>query len=595
MHFRTRMILIYTVFVAILAAILAAWYSTYSFKQYKENEYRNLELLSGQLSEQLEETVKPMKFITNYLLSDMDVLDALRTLAAVDSGNGVKLRYSETAKAAIRSKIYSDYIMNNFYRVIVYNQLGDVIANNNYYTLVTDPQKTIDDLSWLNQIKGSRGTPVLLGPHTDDWGAIKKPEVYSIVKEIQGKNLGYIEVQKVTSSLGDLLAVPKEGIRVVVVINGKEFLYTSEVKDRNAHYISLANENLQGIVEASNPYSRENEIVSIHHSGEEGISVLVIEDTRIMSREAAYITPMTILIAGIFFMSSLIFVFVATTLLTKPIRSLVALMENTRIENLEEEIVFDKTNDEFEALNKSYQKVLNRLNEAIIKEKRMSLLQLQAQFDLLQTQVNPHFLYNVLNVISNKGIMSGDESICEICDSLAAMLRYSTNNKKRYASIAEEMEYLTKYFYLLKSRYEYKIEYAIDLAEEIKEQIVPKIFFQQVVENSINHGFKKSTGIMKIEITGWKTGLRWFVSVKDNGQGFGQETILHLNKMMSTTYEKLMKERNNMELEIGGMGIINMYARLLLLYGEDITLELMNQDGGAKVLLSAPMGKIKEV
>ncbi len=175
----------------------------------------------------------------------------------------------------------------------------------------------------------------------------------------------------------------------------------------------------------------------------------------------------TILIVGCFFIISMAFVIIISRRLTKPIHELRTFMEHTQIENMDKTFRLEMPNDEIEALNKSYQNVLKRLQEAIVKEKRMAILQLQAQFDSLQAQVNPHFLYNVLNVISNRGIISGDETICEICGSLAAMLRYSTNTKERYATICEELNYLEQYFYLLKSRYQHKISFKIQVEEEI--------------------------------------------------------------------------------------------------------------------------------
>ena len=595
MHFRTRMILTYASFVTVVAVILGAWYNTYSFKQYKDNEYRNLELLAEQLSDQFDENVKPMKLITNYLLSDMDVLDALRTLAVDNSRSTVKLRYIEGARSIIRSQIYSDYMMNNFYRVIVFNQQGYVVANDNYAAKVIDSTKNIHDLKWLDKLPQKKGAPVLIGPHKDDWGLLENPEVFSIVKQIQGSNMGYIEIQKKISSLKPLFELPKEGLRVVVVTAGQEILYMSQKDTYSDYYLELARQKSKGIIETKNPYTQDDEIVSVYHSDESDATVLVIEDMKVMMKEASYITTMTIQIASIFFIISLIFVFIVSRHLTKPIQELRTFMENTHIENLEEKMPFNATNDEFEALNKSYQRVLDRLNEAIVKEKRMSLLQLQAQFDLLQAQVNPHFFYNVLNVISNKGIISGDESICEVCDSLAVMLRYSTNTRNRYATIAEEMEYLESYFYLLKSRYEHKIHCTIDIPDEIQDQVIPKILFQQVVENSVNHGFVNSTDVMKIEMRGWLNDSRWYIEVRDNGQGFEEDTIEKLKEKMHDVRRKLTKERSNVELGIGGMGIINMYARLLLLYDNDLTFELSNKEKGASVIIGAPMEKVKEV
>ncbi len=593
MHFRTKMIIIYASFVTVVAVLIGAWYQSYSFRQYTENEYRNMDLLAQQLSDQFDETVKPMKFVTSYLLSDMDVLDALRTLANVDSGNTLKLRYKEQAKTDIRTKLYSVYIVNNFYRVVIFNQLGDVISNNNNFESKIDATKTIEDLPWIGRMEGNRGDLVLMGPHLDDWGLKNQPMVYSVVKAVQGQNLGFIEVQKRLDTLDELFQVPKSGIKVMVVLENGELLYTNQTGNLDAYYKEIAINSDEGTGEYTNPQLKK-EIVSICRSKESGATLLVIEDLEAVRKEAAYITPITVMIAGIFFLISIGFVLAASAHLTKPIRKLTDLMESTHIDSLDEKLEFEPTHDEIEVLNQSYQQVLFRLNKSMIKEKRLSLLQLQAQFDLLQTQVNPHFVYNVLNVISSRGITRGDESICEMCASLAAMLRYATNTKNRTATLAEEMEYLEQYFYLLKARYIHKLEYSIHLDEAIRNQVIPKVLFQQIVENSINHGFENMTDTMRVEVCGFKQDDRWFVLIRDNGKGFEADAIESLKKKLGEIRNKLTKDREHVELEIGGMGIVNMYARLVLLYGDELTFELLNEANGACVIIGAPLENNRE-
>lgn len=588
MRFRTRMIIIYTCFVGVIAIGLGIWFSTYSFKQYKINEYRNLELLASQSSNQFEETIKPMRFVANYLLSDKDVLDALKTLAKVDVAIDSNSHYREEARAVIRSKIYSDYIMTNYYRVIVFNQLGDTIANKNYHDTLIDPYRNICDLKWIDEMADNHGEPVLIAPHVDDWGLINQPSVYSIVKAVQGSNMGYIEVQRREDTLEELFKVPKEDIYIAVVLPDGEFLYSSKNGKFNDYYSKLAMQQKTGTMEIENA-DHKKEIISIHYAEEIGVYVIVKEDLASMQKEAFYIIPFTLLLIGIFAIIALLFVYVISTFLTKPIRKLKELMESTDLECLGTKIDFDVSNDEIQALNQSYQRVLLRLNEGVIKEKRLSLLQLQAQFDLLQAQVNPHFFYNVLNVISNKGVINGDESICEICGCLSGMLRYATNTKIRVAKIADEIEYLKSYFYLLKSRYEHKIEFSIEIDEMIKEQIIPKILFQQIVENSVNHGFENFSGIMRIEITGFQENGRWHICIKDNGSGFDDSSMIILNQKMTEVYKKLLEEDQSIEMEIGGMGIVNAYARLLLLYKSDVIFKISNGHQGAQVMIGAPI------
>lgn len=86
----------------------------------------------------------------------------------------------------------------------------------------------------------------------------------------------------------------------------------------------------------------------------------------------------------------------------------------------------------------------------------------------------------------------------------------------------------------------------------------------------------------------------WYVKIHDNGQGFSGEALHELQKKMESTRRKLLLDRNNMEMEIGGMGLINTYARCLLLYSDSLIFELKNMRGGAEVTIGAALRNGKE-
>lgn len=271
----------------------------------------------------------------------------------------------------------------------------------------------------------------------------------------------------------------------------------------------------------------------------------------------------------------------------KPIRLLQTFMENIQLNNMQAEIPEKISNDEIEALYISFQDLLRRLDESIVKERRLSVLQLQSQFDLLQAQVNPHFIYNVLNVISNRGIENDDEVICDICSDLAGMLRYSTNTKEKYATVEEEKQYLEKYLGLLKYRYDYKLTYEIKIEATVYDKMLPKIVIQQIVENSITHGYAASADIIRITIEGYEDEKGWHIRVCDNGCGVSEVTLAGIDRSMEEIRRKLRENREHVEMEIGGMGLVNTYARLYLLYADTLMLKICSNEGnGTEVVLS---------
>ena len=220
---------------------------------------------------------------------------------------------------------------------------------------------------------------------------------------------------------------------------------------------------------------------------------------------------------------------------------------------------------------------------------------MQASFDSLQAQVNPHFIYNILNVLSNRGLIDGDDEICEICDSIASMLRYSTSTLKRTATIKEELEHVRNYLLLMKKRFEHRLKFNIDTDPEIYGETIPKIVLQQIVENSINHGFESLQTTMEIGIRGYMSDGWWFIEIMDNGQGFEPHILDELRTRMESIREDISSTEPYTGFAIGGMGLLNTYARMLLIYNRQFEFMLDNVDGGgARVTIGGVLGQ-KEI
>lgn len=589
-HFRTKIMISYSLLVLILAFVIGIGFGRYNTSNFQKNEYENLKMMTEKISSQLGVSIKQMKFISEYLLSDIEVLDALLTLSTAKQDNPLASSYIKEAKETIQLRLNSYYIIKNFHRVLVYNDFGNVISGENYGTMRINEDVKLNELKWLPKVTNVKGEPILIGIHEDEWAAYDKKKVFSLVREIQGLSMGYIEVQQDADKLVEIFSTSREDIDVIAVQTNGDILYSNIQLDnyQKEYYSNLALDNIRGINKFKNPETKEIEVISSLYSDETKVTVLLVENLATINKAMSYTTLITISITLIILILSLTYIFLLSGVLTKPLRQLTEQMEKTELETLDVKIIYDKSdNNEIESLSNAYQRMTNRLNDAIIKERKQSTLQLQAQYDLLQAQVNPHFIFNVLNVISYRGIKNKDEVICDMCQNLAEMLRYSTNNKERESKIVHEVEYLNRYLYLLKQRYDHKFEYEIYIDDSIKNQIVPKVLIQHIVENSINHGFNDVDKVMKINIEGWREKGWWYISIKDNGQGFSNEAKGNIEKKMKEVRDLLLYGEKNIELEIGGMGLINSYARLLLLYKNDFVFDILSDGKGSNVTIGA--------
>ena len=586
MKFRTKLILGFSIVIFFISAILGIVCYNYNSKRLSEKAAQSLKFYSRQTAANVDFTVDSMKHVTDYILSEQDMLNAMKTLPKYyEKGNygfGKTIKHNDLLDT-LNIGLAMYYIDSNFYRVIIFNEFGDVASSTNNGSKLTNKARNTSDIKWLDSAARMHGKPILIAPHMDGWGIRESEEVFSLARKVQGGDFGYIEVQYATDELKDIFEIPDSDIKVVAFLPGGEILYQSEgLTDDLVSYIKKHPEvtKMDSITVSSDTSMWASEI-----SDNYGIRVVALEEkTEIIAGMKEAVMIALGMAIGCFVISMGVVIFIASKL-SRPLTVLKDQMENTGIENMDAELVVPNTDDEVQAVGIAYQNLMHRLNESIVKERRMSLLQLQAQFDTLQAQVNPHFLYNVLNVISSRGIMDGDEEICEICGCLAAMLRYSTNTKERYATVEKELEYLERYIFLLKSRYEHRLEVEVDCEESVKQEQLPKIVLQQLVENSIQHGYNNSKNIMKIYVHGWRDETGWYFEVRDNGQGTTEEVREELNKKMRKIRKKIMSRGSSIELEIGGMGLANTYARMFLVYNGRAVFRIRNLEEGLSVII----------
>lgn len=583
MRFRKKIILSFSIVVFIISLFFGLFYYTHSLRNLVDATKKDVNYMTEQMSGNLSDMIESMKHASDYLLSSDEMLNAMKILA-IYHREGKDVEWEETI-STLKRGIYIDYFNQNFYRVIYFNELGDVISSTNTSDKTVNKNKDIKEITWLTEAAKRKGKVMVLAPHKDDW-AIKKNtnEIISVVRKVQGGDYGYIEVQQTVESIKEKFLQSAENMQMLAILNGRDILFASDGMKEIDTLMEYA-KNAEPHIAEEIVIDSKKVIVSAAKDEKYGISVVMLKDTDVLRQNIRVLLPMSLLLIFLFCIVGISVVIVVSGKITAPLRLLREQMEHTVYENLEENmqetaLVLDTTADDVVALGKAYQSLLNRLNEAVVKEKKMSLLQLQAQFDTLQAQVNPHFIYNVLNVISNRGIVSGDEQICEICGSLAAMLRYSTSTMERSATIREELAYLEKYIYLLKSRYEHKLEFQCTCEKEILEETVPKIVLQQLVENSIQHGFHNGISVMKIEARGLKKSSGWYFEVEDNGQGIAEDVVETLEKKIQKIREKILMKHSNIEMEIGGMGLANIYARMFLLYGDRTLFKIQNLEEG---------------
>jgi two-component system sensor histidine kinase YesM len=394
--------IIYSLLVTVLIILMAFVFEIYNLKHLETLSRQELDVLSKNMSHQLDEIVRPMVFITEFLLSDSKVLSAMTTLARADqSGRGHSL--IAQAKQEIRAAL-STYCNNvNFHRVSFFTEYGDLLSSNLQAPTIPDGEAIVTGIPSIARVDAAMGRAILLPAYDDPWDYRSPRRVFSIVRLIMGNNrAAYIEVQKPEPILEDLYRLNKDGAVKVAVINGRgEVFYSQLGDDTNAVLQQL----LTGTPGTEGPPVSQvgGNIAASYYSSYTDTYTIVVQGRETMAAAVKDITLVTMIMALFICLVSILVIRLLSLRVTAPVRQLITRIEQTNLENLDRDVVIEYTDDEFVQLCNSYNDLLKRLNQVRRQEEQMSLLHLQAEFDALQAQVNPHFIYNVLNVISHRG------------------------------------------------------------------------------------------------------------------------------------------------------------------------------------------------
>ncbi|MDN6626053.1 MAG: sensor histidine kinase [Pisciglobus halotolerans] len=191
----------------------------------------------------------------------------------------------------------------------------------------------------------------------------------------------------------------------------------------------------------------------------------------------------------------------------------------------------------------------------------LEIKQRDAQMGALQAQINPHFLYNTLEYIRMSAISEGAEELAEVVYSFGALLRNNISQEKM-VTLESEMAFCEKYIYLYQMRYPDQVAYDFKLAKDVEQLLIPKFCIQPLVENYFAHGidFVKIDNV--ISIKAYKEKKATVIKIIDNGLGMSQEKMDKINQAILEKKEPSEKS----------VGILNVYQRLYLTFGKDVSL-----------------------
>lgn len=220
---------------------------------------------------------------------------------------------------------------------------------------------------------------------------------------------------------------------------------------------------------------------------------------------------------------------------------------------------------------------------------RKQILDYSRDLMALQSQINPHFLYNSLECIRGLAIIENSPEIAKISENLSNFFRYSINMKQDTVTLREELENVKNYINIQQFRFQdkFSIHYIVDdPADTILDYFIPKLTLQPLVENALIHGLKDtlSGGDIKIQIEKQHNDI--LIHITDNGKGIEQNRLIEIqNALADIELSQLSSNKRN-----NGVALLNVHHRLQLLFGYSYGLEVKSAAGlGTRMIVRIPV------
>lgn len=239
---------------------------------------------------------------------------------------------------------------------------------------------------------------------------------------------------------------------------------------------------------------------------------------------------------------------------------------------------------ELERISVKFNDLLAHIDQLVLRDYRTRLELSRFEMAALQAQINPHFLFNTLQLLQTEILYGNTEKSNRIIITLSQMMRYCMTNGVDAVTVAQEMEYLEKYLMLFDSKYEGRIHAQIDVDPRAARRMMPKLLVQPVVENVIRHVADRTDGSCQIGVSVQLEDELLIIAVEDDGQGIEPE--------------QLAKIRQGLERRIDWMnssiGLANVHQRIRTIYGAEYGLSIDSGPDGTVVLLRFPAREMKE-
>lgn len=559
-----------------------------SAKNLEEASLEFASVFSSEIVTNIDDFIGEYDKLTKSVLVDNDTIYELGDSASISIVDQVN-RQLEVRKMMLRLMTLKPEI-----RDIIFLTNQDQIYQFNTEGGNVDLQ-TLKDQEWLSGIRSAKDQLSITAIHDRSYYDRNPDEiVLTVGRRIfnrGGACIGVLLIDLKPSSLirlsdGFLLARNNYNIKISITDADNGILYDSDVASGRITW--------EEAQEIENPFMKRTGdfLILTSETSRGGLKINVViprSDLLFKINKIGYATAIALIvcIATVVAISSLL-----SRMITKPIRKLQRQMK--LVEQGQYKVLLQKeSNDEIGNLVTSYNRMVTKIKTLIEDVYLVEIKRKNAKFLALQTQINPHMLYNTLDSIRMKALVNGDDEVAEMIKILAKMFRNALSKQNTTNLIRDEVDYARNFVKLQNMRFYNNFSLCVDLEERILGATIIPMVLQPIIENSIEHGLKGHNIPLQINLKGSITPEQnILLQISDNGKGMPSERVREINNLIGMADTECLSLGD--EEGKTSIGLKNIAERIKLHYGSTFYLKIADDtEDGTEIDILIP-GQWKE-
>lgn len=462
---------------------------------------------------------------------------------------------------------------------------GNSLFNTGYQT--ENPDLDLSTQEWYKKAVESRGESILTSSHVQHviegerpWVITMSRGIANLVGSRASKGAVFIDLNySAISELCDQNSIGDKGYVFIVDQDGNIVYHPQQQQ----LYNELQTENIDAVMNAKTDTvtvgkGEHEKIYTISRSEKTGWTVVGCMNVAELLKGSRQAQRVYVVCAAGLIVLALILSRLLARNITYPIQRLRDSMKKVQTGEFPTIDLEVSSENEIGSLTKSFNVMTHRIQELMAQNIHEQEQKRKSELKALQSQINPHFLYNTLDSIIWMAEGKKNEEVVLMTASLARLLRQSISNEDELVSIGQEAEYARSYLTIQKMRYKDKLEFQIDISPAIFGVKIIKLVLQPIIENAIYHGLKYKDSKGFLIVRGYREGEKAVLEVEDNGVGMDEETLSHIFEKHKVNYHS------------NGVGVYNVQKRLKLYYGEEYGIVYKSKKNeGTRAVITIPV------